>query len=34
MPEAMRARAGDLAGLLALFGASEVSVAAEPMERA
>jgi GNAT superfamily N-acetyltransferase len=34
MPEARRAQAGDLVGLLALFRASEVSAAAEPIERA
>ena len=34
MPEARRARADDLAGLLALFRASEVSAAAEPIESA
>ena len=34
MPEARRAQAGDLARLLALFRVSEVSAAAEPMERA
>jgi GNAT superfamily N-acetyltransferase len=34
MPEARRAGANDLAGLLALFRVSEVSAAAEPMERA
>ena len=34
MPEARRARPDDLAGLLALFRVSEVSAAAEPMERA
>jgi ribosomal protein S18 acetylase RimI-like enzyme len=33
MPEARRAQTDDLAGLLALFRASEVSAAAEPMER-
>jgi GNAT superfamily N-acetyltransferase len=34
MPEARRARADDLAGLLALFRVSEVSAAVEPLERA
>jgi len=34
MPEARAARAGDLVPLLALFRISEVSAAAEPMERA
>jgi GNAT superfamily N-acetyltransferase len=34
MPEARRARADDLVSLLALFRVSEVSAAAEPMERA
>jgi GNAT superfamily N-acetyltransferase len=33
MPEARPARAEDLASLLALFSVSEVSAAAEPMER-
>jgi GNAT superfamily N-acetyltransferase len=34
MPEARRARADDLAALLALFRVSEVSAAAEPKQRA
>lgn len=34
VPEARRARAGDLMSLLALFRVSEVSAAAEPLERA
>lgn len=34
MPDARRARGGDLAGLFALYRVSEVSAAAEPMERA
>jgi GNAT superfamily N-acetyltransferase len=34
MPEARRAQIDDLAGLLALFRVSEVSAAAEPVERA
>jgi GNAT superfamily N-acetyltransferase len=34
MPEARRARTDDLASLLALFRVSEVSAAAEPLERA
>jgi|SRR5581483_6057700 len=34
MPGARRARADDLAGLLALFRVSEVSAAADPIERA
>jgi GNAT superfamily N-acetyltransferase len=34
MPKARRARADDLAALLALFRVSEVSTAAEPLERA
>ena len=34
MPEARRAQSDDLAGLLALYRASEVSAAAEPTERA
>lgn len=34
MPEARRARADDLGSLLALFRVSEVSAAAEPVERA
>jgi GNAT superfamily N-acetyltransferase len=34
MPEARRAQSDDLAALLALFRVSEVSTAAEPLERA